>query len=406
MSNIKDKFEFIIGYSAIIISLSAFKTELSAIKIDLSFWNFSLSEYFIVLIVGFVMVLYLYSISYFFSTMGIFRLHINIFKHLENFSYYLFGFIIATPIILVLIMLFKFVITRIQSLPSNVIDYSMPIVSALVSMLFGYFSSKVVNKFKIAQAVEEKNKIEEEDLKIFEITQKMIQDGYYGQSIIESFKLLENNLYKILKLNKLAIRKSSFQDMLYVSRQYNLIDDEKLKRINEIKILRNEIVHLNKTEIFQKEAQLVLDYIKELILNIPEYIPNQELESEEKNKYFQGKVFTDINEAMYASQKQKKPLLIVIYDGNLPTKSKLDYSLGYFTEYDTTKKIINNNFIQALINKQTNNVEELIPLDDPLENCLLVIIDKTGKRRFSEGVYANPDEGLNRTRKFIQELEK
>ncbi|WP_392886860.1 hypothetical protein ACF6ZU_21735 [Pseudomonas migulae] len=111
-----------------------------------------------------------------------------------------------------------------------------------------------------------------------------------------------------------------------------------------------------------------------------------------------------VKEAVDTSRTTGKPIFLVIYDENHPSKSKLYYSLGYFMEYHTTKKLVMDHFIPALVPQSDKDAAALVPPDDPLENCLWVVLDQDGVIIRREGVYANPDEGLNRVRAVVKEL--
>ncbi|CRM65452.1 hypothetical protein HX810_25500 [Pseudomonas salomonii] len=125
-----------------------------------------------------------------------------------------------------------------------------------------------------------------------------------------------------------------------------------------------------------------------------------EQEKELQHKYFLSPPFVNLESALQKSRQLGLPLFVVIYDSSHPKKSKLEYSLGYFLEYQTTKKIVDKKFVAALVDWSDPAVKKLVPESDPLENCRLVIITPDGKTVYSEGVYANPDEGL----KIVQAL--
>lgn len=57
-------------------------------------------------------------------------------------------------------------------------------------------------------------------------------------------------------------------------------------------------------------------------------------------------------------------------------------------------------FVQV-VQPLSPDVVQYIPANDPLENCLLVVLSPSGTIIRREGVYANPDEGLKRTRELI-----
>ncbi|PHR71110.1 MAG: hypothetical protein COA66_10340 [Arcobacter sp.] len=120
-----------------------------------------------------------------------------------------------------------------------------------------------------------------------------------------------------------------------------------------------------------------------------------------RHPFFINEPQDDISSAIKLAGKNDKMVFVVIYDDNHPTKSKLFYSLGCFMDYFTTKKLVEDHFIPAIVNSSSKMVIQYIPEDDPLENARLVLLLKSGEILLSEGVYANPDEGLKRIRNVI-----
>ncbi len=94
-------------------------------------------------------------------------------------------------------------------------------------------------------------------------------------------------------------------------------------------------------------------------------------------------------------------VFVVVYDPEHPTRSKLDYSLGYFMEYQTTKRLVDQHFVAAVGPSSDPAFGALVPEDDPLELCLWVVTTSNGEILRSEGVYANPNEGMKRVRAVI-----
>ncbi len=92
---------------------------------------------------------------------------------------------------------------------------------------------------------------------------------------------------------------------------------------------------------------------------------------------------------------------VVIYDPAHPSHSKLDHALGYFMEYQTTKRLVDQHFVPITGPSDDPMFSALVPEDDPLELCLWVVLDGNGKVLRREGVYANPDEGMKRVRSVI-----
>jgi hypothetical protein len=125
--------------------------------------------------------------------------------------------------------------------------------------------------------------------------------------------------------------------------------------------------------------------------------------SSKEASFFKGVTLTSLEEAIVASRESSKGLFLVIYDREHPTNSGLNYSLGAFTRYELTKRLINDYFIQAIVPSIGLEVQQYIA-DYHMEQCLLVVLDSKGKILRKEGVYANADEGLKRVREDISKL--
>lgn len=122
------------------------------------------------------------------------------------------------------------------------------------------------------------------------------------------------------------------------------------------------------------------------------------------NPFFIEEPMRTVREAADTSKATGKPIFLVVYDETHPSKSKLYYSLGYFMEYYTTKRLVHDHFISALVPRSDRDAAALVPDDDPLENCLWIVLNQDGSIVRREGVYANPDEGLKRVRGVVREL--
>lgn len=120
------------------------------------------------------------------------------------------------------------------------------------------------------------------------------------------------------------------------------------------------------------------------------------------NHYFLHAPHDDLDAAKKEAEARDLLVFAVVYDPEHPSHSKLDHSLGYFMEYQTTKRLVAQNFVAVLGPSTDAQLSVLVPGDDPLENCLWVVMNPQGEILRREGVYANPDEGLKRVRKVIQ----
>lgn len=120
------------------------------------------------------------------------------------------------------------------------------------------------------------------------------------------------------------------------------------------------------------------------------------------NKYFLHSPHDDLETAKKEADARGLLVFVVVYDPEHPTHSKLDHSLGYFMEYQAVKRLVAQHFVPVVGPSTDEQLGALVADDDPLENCLWVVMTPQGKILRREGVYANPDEGLKRVRQVIQ----
>jgi hypothetical protein len=121
-----------------------------------------------------------------------------------------------------------------------------------------------------------------------------------------------------------------------------------------------------------------------------------------RNKYFLREPHSRLDEALEEANARSLMVFEVIYNPQHPTHSKLDFSLGYFMEYQTTKSLVDQYFVPIVGPSSAPELAALVPEDDPLENALWVVMDSNGNIVMREGVYANPDEGMKRVRALIR----
>lgn len=120
-----------------------------------------------------------------------------------------------------------------------------------------------------------------------------------------------------------------------------------------------------------------------------------------RNSFFVRPVHHRLEEGLAEANARGVLVFVVIYDAAHPTRSKLNYALGYFMEYQTTKRLVNDHFVVVLGASSDAALANFVPIDDPLENCLWVVLDAQGTVLRKESVYANPDEGMKRVRSVV-----
>jgi hypothetical protein len=120
--------------------------------------------------------------------------------------------------------------------------------------------------------------------------------------------------------------------------------------------------------------------------------------------FFLTEPYSTLSTALEEAKRRNAPIFLIIYDNGHPKKSKLAYSLGYFMEYETTKKMVAEHFVCAIVASSDVDAAMLVPKDDPLENCLWVVLTPDGEVQRSESVYANPDEGMSKVKQVVSQM--
>jgi hypothetical protein len=123
------------------------------------------------------------------------------------------------------------------------------------------------------------------------------------------------------------------------------------------------------------------------------------------NRFFLRPPHDDLESARAEAAERNKLVFAVIYDQANSTCSKLDFALGYFMEYQTTKRLVDQHFVAVVGPSDDPAFGALVPKEEPLELCLWVVMTPAGSILRHEGVYANPDEGLKRVRAVIARAE-
>lgn len=126
-------------------------------------------------------------------------------------------------------------------------------------------------------------------------------------------------------------------------------------------------------------------------------------EATDVSPYFIGNVFSDLQPALKAAQSRSQPVFMIVFDEDKADKSQLARSLGAFMKQEPTRRLVHKHFVQLLISSKSVGIVPLLPKGDTLENCLLTVLTPKGNVFLQETVYANPDEGYSRVRKFIEQ---
>jgi len=263
MNSLKDRWEIIVGYVALIVSLSAFKDELRALPLNLGFYHTTCADFLFTLILGFLAALHFYLIPFFLSSTRFANL--TVLRWLEQFAYFAFVMLATSPVVLALIVGANSAIEYLLSLPPNTQSFAYKAITAGFTSLLSFFSGFLAARYRRQKYSAERQNLENQEIHDLESSQKLFDDSYYSQSILEAFKVLELHLRRLINEKDVPFRSTKFQDLLDVALKLKLIHHSDQKRIDDIRQMRNSAAHLN-VAFTKEQAAQAISFVRELII--------------------------------------------------------------------------------------------------------------------------------------------
>ncbi len=262
MDKIKNKYELILGFVTLVISLSAFKEELAKVVLELGFTTITLADYFLSIVYGLSICLYLYVLEKIVSDTRIGNW--KGFNLILRIAYFLFVFVLLTPILIILnILFFKlYVILTIQfTEPNHTIQTVLHLVTgAIGAILADLISSRLIREMKRKA----KEDIEEQEIKELDNATKLFNDGYYSHSVLESFKVLETHLFKMLTEKNVRVQRYNQKDLIQFSLKHKIISESDMPSINDIRSMRNVVAHSD-SDHTKQQANFALNFVRKLL---------------------------------------------------------------------------------------------------------------------------------------------
>jgi len=172
---------------------------------------------------------------------------LKVFSYILIFAEILLIFLITSPIILLLGHLGFWFYSVLQDVPE---DKLRPInkVLQVIAIVTNIIASILIFIKDSKQRKERKLKeLEEEEIKDLELADRLLKDGYYSQSILESFKVLETHLFKQLTKRNIRVARHRTNDLIKASVTAGILSESDLSILNNIRNMRNTVAHLDTT---------------------------------------------------------------------------------------------------------------------------------------------------------------
>jgi hypothetical protein len=265
MNENKNRYELIIGFVTLMLSFSAFKDELKAINVELGFYAFTLADYLLTIVYGFGICIYLYIIERIARQSKKLSAW-KIVGYLEKFAFLFFVFIISTPILIVIAFVVYAVFDKATKLEEQQKASASAIISLVLSIASTVLSGLLSGKYFRAKWKSRLDEIESEEIVELEQAVKLFNSGFYSQSILEAFKVLETHLIKLLGARQIFIQRHqfNFSELFSYANKLELLDMKDIKTVHEIRKMRNSAAHLDEKHT-QEQAAKALEFIKYLI---------------------------------------------------------------------------------------------------------------------------------------------
>lgn len=261
---LRDRYDFILGFVALVVSLSAFKDELQAINFSFGTYTYNLGQYFLVVIIGFLVCLYFYSIEKISRNYSFGQL--RIFSIILITAEFLLIFLIASPVILLIAHLGFWIYSTLQKAPKEELNTANTVLQILAFIVNIVLSVLIFIRYNLQRKEKKLKELEEEEIKDLELADRLLKDGYYSQSILESFKVLETLLYKQLTLRDIRVARHRINDLIKASIEYGIVSDNDLPTLKDIREMRNSAAHLD-TNYTKEHAEMAIKFIRGLIKN-------------------------------------------------------------------------------------------------------------------------------------------
>lgn len=122
------------------------------------------------------------------------------------------------------------------------------------------------------------------------------------------------------------------------------------------------------------------------------------------DRFFLRQPHSDLADARAEAEARGVPVFAVIFDPDHSSHSRIAYRLGCFMEWEKLKRLVDTHFVPAVGPTSDAAFGALVPDDDPMEECRLVIFDRDHLLR-TEPVYANPSVAWNRVLETLEQHE-
>jgi HEPN domain-containing protein len=212
---------------------------------------------------------------------------------LDRVSDTCYSIALATPPVFIAFWLItetlSFIGQYVSQIPETLLNYLAGILTSIFATFVYHFLQKSIReKFVAAEKVKERKS----DIEQLSRAQELLKSGMYDMSVLESSKVLESIVRRLLAAKGIDTRQGHMYELVQLSAKHRILSSRELDMLNEIRTKRNESVH-KMDAIDSDTASRVLSLSRELILKLDSISTSSGYEWLEKNRGKVLKLFKD-----------------------------------------------------------------------------------------------------------------
>lgn len=190
------------------------------------------------------------------------------FSFLDTISNACYAIALATPPVYLFLWLLVTSTAIAEQHIDKITPFAINVVSSVLAGIFANIFATFISKSMKSKFSESEKKMERnENIEIMAKSQELMNIGMYDMSVLESSKVVESLLKRLLESKGIKIEKGTMLELISLSKTYKLLSQRDIETFHEIRKKRNESVH-TLDAVTKEDAQRILQLSRELIIRL------------------------------------------------------------------------------------------------------------------------------------------
>ncbi len=261
--DVKDKAVFIVGFLAIFLTVASFKEELSRIYLAIGEHSYSVFHIFIFFISLLIISVYLFALDYLRYSFGRYQ-NFFIFRWIIPLANFFYSAAILFPILVLIFWIFgSEPIYGFTKQHENIL-HTFDVIGGILISIVAISNSIFITRKAKKEAAENMEKLRAAYL---DRAIKLFNNKFYGEAIVEVYKVLEQALKeKLLKEKDFSTKYIPIKRLIELALKENILDEKSVSLIKDLQAIRNKGVHLS-DPITKDDAEFFINAIRKILEN-------------------------------------------------------------------------------------------------------------------------------------------